>query len=75
MICFPIKRLLSLCHNKKIINFELHIQLPCGKTKKEWFFNIINNLMSLKHNHIRKEDYIVFDHLIITTFKRFSDYM
>ena len=38
---------------------------PDGKTKNRVIFQYNKqSYMSLKHNHIRKDDYIVFDHLI-----------
>jgi hypothetical protein len=57
----------SMSINKKNrINFGISIfNYPSGKTKNRVVFQYNKqSYMSLKHNHIRKEDYIVFDHLI-----------
>ena len=57
----------SMSINKKNrVNFGISIfNYPSGKTKNRVVFQYNKqSYMSLKHNHIRKEDYIVFDHLI-----------
>lgn len=57
----------SMSINKKNkVNFGISIfNYPSGKTKNRVVFQYNKqSYMSLKYNHIRKEDYIVFDHLI-----------
>lgn len=54
--------------NKNIIQFGSPIfKYPDGKTKRRVIFQYNkDSYMSLKHNVIRKEDYLVFDHLTPT---------
>ena len=57
----------SMYINKKNkIDFGISMfKYPSGKTKKRVIFQYNKqSYMSLKHNQIRKDDYIVFDHLI-----------